>query len=88
MQTTNDVFWVNAINTLKYWRKKHPDHAPQLYKFQKTFEHDYLLYIKLINQYNQKKSHSALDKAEQLLKNSTASFEKIKKLELIATLSK
>lgn len=83
-----DTFWNDHINTLKQWRRKHRAYAPQIYKFQKTFESMHIQYQKNMQQYFQKKSVSSFERAEKIKQDAEQLFKKISKLEFLATLSK
>lgn len=76
------------ILTISHWRKKHPAYGPQLYKIQKRFEKNLLAYLREMNLYTQKGNIGYYQKAQDLFEKNKAEFEKVKKLELIATLSK
>jgi hypothetical protein len=76
------------ILTISHWRKKHPAYGPQLYKIQKRFEKKFLAYQAQMNLHTQKGNIGYYQKAQHLFEESQKEFEKVKKLELIATLSK
>lgn len=83
-----DTFWNDCIDTLKLWRKKHPNYAPQIYKVQKTFEDMRIQHQKNMQQYFQKKSLGCFDRAEKIKQEADLIYKKISKLEFLATLSK
>lgn len=76
------------VLTVSHWRKKHPAYGPQLYKIQKRFEKSFLAYQSQMNLYRQKGNMGYYQKAQDIFQTVQKEFEKVKKLELIATLSK
>lgn len=69
------------------WRKTHPGFAPQLYKIQKTLEKKQIEYLSLMREYDMHKKQSILQKSEKILLECTDIMNKLKKYELLATLS-
>ena len=69
------------------WRKAHPGFAPQIYKIQKTLEKKQIEHTKLMREYSINKKEHILKKSEKILEECTDVMNKLKKYELLATLS-
>jgi hypothetical protein len=83
-----EQFWENRIQTMKQWRKQHPDHAPKIHMIMKKFQAMQIEHIKLLQEYHYRNKKSCLEKAEKLKHEAELLYKKLSKLELITTLSK
>jgi hypothetical protein len=81
-------FWDERIQTMKKWRKQHPDWAPKVHMLMKKFEKMQINYIKLMQEYHYRKLSSSLEKANELKNTADLIYNKMSKLEFLATLSK
>jgi hypothetical protein len=81
-------FWANRIQSLKQWRKQHPEHAPKLHMIMKKFQAMQIEHIKLLQDYHYRNKKSSFTKAQQLVDEADNIYKKLSKLELIASLSK
>jgi hypothetical protein len=85
---TNKLMFDSIIETIKQWRRQHPEHAPKLFRIQKNIEKNRAKYGVL--DYNYKRTHNEKynTQAENIINETTDLFSKLKKLEFISVLSK
>ena len=73
--------------TLTVWRRNHPAFAPQIYKIQKTLEKKQIEYMRLVREYSISSKPHILEKSEKVFAECEDIMKKLKKYELLATLS-
>jgi DNA-directed RNA polymerase subunit L len=73
--------------TLTLWKRNHPTFAPQIYKIRKNLEKKQIEYLTLMREYDIHKKQNVLKKSEKILEECTEIMNKLKKYELLATLS-
>jgi oligoribonuclease NrnB/cAMP/cGMP phosphodiesterase (DHH superfamily) len=83
-----EQFWDNRIQTMKQWRKQHPNYAPKIHMIMKKFQTMQIEHIKLLQEYHYRNSKTSLDKAEKLKQEAELLYKKLSKFELLATLTK
>ena len=83
-----EQFWDDILQTLKQWRRQHPEHAPKLHMLGKKIHAMQIEYIKHRQEYFYRNSKTSLEKSEQIKKEAEELFTKLSKFELLATLSK
>jgi hypothetical protein len=88
MNQNLENFWDSRLQTIKQWRRRHPEHAPKLYIISKKIENMRNEYIKNLQEYHYRKSKSKLEKAEKIKKEAEELFNKLSKFELLVSLSK
>ena len=81
-------FWDSRLQTLKQWRKQHPEYAPKIHMIMRKFQTMQIEHIKLLQEYHYRNKKSALVKAEKLVEEAEQLYKKLSKLEMIATLTK
>lgn len=72
---------------LTLWQRHHPAFAPQVYKIRKTIEKKQIEYLTLMREYEIYKKEHILIKSEKIIVECDDIMNKLKKYELLATLS-
>lgn len=83
-----EQFWDDILQTLKQWRRQHPEHAPKLHMIERKIQTMQMSYIKNLQEYHYRKRKSCLEKAEKTKQEAEKLFKTLSKFELLATLSK
>jgi hypothetical protein len=85
---SEEQFWDNILQTIKQWRKQHPEHAPKLYLVQKKIESMQVLYMRNLQEYHYRNSKASLHRSKKIKQEADELFKKLSKFELLATLTK
>ena len=85
---SEEKFWDDMLQTLKQWRKHHPDHAPKIYMIEKKISNMQMMHIKNLQEYHYRNSKSSFERAKKIKQEAEDLFKKLSKFELLATLSK
>lgn len=80
--------WNVLLSTLAQWRKLHPDHAPQILRFQRNVEKLRLESQKHLCEHRRSHRPSHLHRAEKLINQAEQELKLLSRLEFLATLSK
>jgi hypothetical protein len=88
MEPDFDQFWIERREQLRKWRKNHPEHGALLYRISKNFEKMHVEYIKLMQDYQHRNKKSSREQAEKLQSSAEKLFDRLSRLELLASLSK
>jgi hypothetical protein len=83
-----EQFWDDMLQTLKRWRKQHPEYAPKIHMIERKMHNMQMMHIKNLQEYHYRNRKSCLDRAEKIKKEAEELFKKLSKFELLATLSK
>jgi oligoribonuclease NrnB/cAMP/cGMP phosphodiesterase (DHH superfamily) len=88
MKQNLENFWDERIQTLKQWRKLHPEYAPKIHMLMRKFQTMQIEHIKLLQEYHYRNKKSCLIRAEKIKQEADELFNKLSKFELLATLTK
>ena len=83
-----EKFWDTIIQTIRHWRRQHPEHAPKLHIIERKIQTMQIEHIKHLQEFHYRNRKSSLERAEKIKKEAEELFKKLSKFELLATLSK
>jgi hypothetical protein len=83
-----EQFWDDILQTIKQWRRQHPEHAPKLHMIERKIRTMQIEHIKHLQEFHYRNRKSSLEKSEKIKKEAEKLFKTLSRFELLATLSK